>query len=101
MFPRFLDLSLMDRECWILFSYEEQVSVPRNFLVGIHNPYYFSMHMVSMNLWKEMQRREEEWKEEKCRLKKEIQKRDEEIEDKKKEIVALKGKVDNIVALVP
>lgn len=70
---------------------EEQASVLGNFLVGIHRPSDFSMHMVAMNLWKE----------EKHKLKKEIQKRDEEIEDKNVEIVALKERVDNMAALVP
>lgn len=48
-----------------------------------------------------MQRREEEWKEEKHRLKKEIQKKDEEIEDKDAKIATLKKNVDDMVALVP
>lgn len=48
-----------------------------------------------------MQRREEEWKEEKHRLKKEIQKIDEEIEDKDVEIATLKKKVDDMAVVVP
>jgi len=75
--------------------------VPGKPLVGIHRPPNFLMQMVSMNLWNEMQRREEEWKREKRRLKVEIQKKDEEIKEKDVEIAILKERIDGMAALVP
>lgn len=84
--------------------FEQQESVQRKILIGTHKSPNFSWNDVALNLWSEMQRKEEEWKKEKCKLQDEIKKKNIEIEEKTTEIVALKenvDNVDNVVALVP
>lgn len=51
-----------------LVLYEQQESVTRKILVGIHKPPSFSWNDIALKLWSEMQRREETWKKEKHKL---------------------------------
>lgn len=84
-----------------LVQFEQHELVRGKILVGKHKPPTFSWNLVALNLWNEMKNKEEEWKKEILKLQEEVKNKNAKIEKKDVEIVALKDKVDNVVALVP
>lgn len=81
-------------------KFEQHESVRGNILVGKHKPPTFSWAFVALNLWNEMQKKEE-WNKERLKLQEEVKKKNAKIEEKNTKIIALKDKVDNVIAPVP